>query len=62
MALLQVVYNERCYYDFDTGRPDQLLSQLHNIGIFYFFSCLSLHFECPGCYKGALARDVGWDR
>ena len=52
----------RCYYDFDTGRQDQLLSQLHNIGIFCSFSSFSLHFECPGCYKGALARDVGWDR
>ena len=52
----------RCYDYFDTGRPDQLLSQLYNIGIFCSFSSFSLHFECPGCYKGALARDVGWDR
>ena len=51
-----------CYYDFKRGRRDQLLSQLLNIGILCSCCCFSLHFECRGCYKGALARDVGWHK
>ena len=50
------------YYDFERGRPDQLLSQLHYIGIFRSFCWLSLTFECPGRSNDASARDVGWDR
>ena len=37
------------YYDLDRARPDQLLSQLHDMGIFLSLSCLSLLFECSSC-------------
>ena len=50
----------RCYYDFDTGRPDQLLSQLHDIGIFLSFCCCLQDFEWPGPKKsgGSMCRGV----
>ena len=52
----------RCYDDFDTGRPDQLLSQLHDIGIFLSFCCCLQDFEWPGPKNVVAACDVGWQR
>ena len=52
----------RCYDYFDTGRPDQLLSQLHDIGIFLSFCCCLQDFEWPGPEKVVVACDVGWQR
>ena len=52
----------RCYDYFDTGRPDQLLSQLHDIGIFLSFCCCLQDFEWPGPENVVAACDVGWQR
>ena len=62
LALLQVVYDQRVLHDFETGQPNQLLSQLHDIGIFLSFYGYLQDFECASAKSVVSAREVGWQR